>query len=96
MNKLVITYVTIKSQNIENVYFYTGVRLCEKLTNRCDFATRVMRWRYWRRQAFVLTKVQINVLFGTYCTPTNQMLTHYVKVSFDVNAWTPVVADANI
>jgi len=36
------------------------------------------------------------LLFGTYGTTTNQMLRHYVKASFDVNAWTPMVADANI
>ena len=62
----------LKSQNILNEYFNKGLRLCWNLTYRCDFATRVLRWRYWCRQSFVFTQRQYldyatTVQWSFYC-----------------------------
>ena len=82
-----------------------GLPQCGKLTDRCDFATRVWRWRYWRRWAFVLTQRHTldsatTVQFICYCLgPTTLRLSRCWRITtrsvFDVNAWTTMIADAN-
>jgi len=54
--ELICYHLCINKITKHKKYFYTGLRLCWKLTNPCKIATRVLRWRYWRRQAFVLTQ----------------------------------------
>jgi len=62
------------------------------LTNRWDFATRVLRWRFWHRQTFVLTQrhnfdsaTTVNICF--YCLgPTALRLSKYWRISSVLDA----------